>query len=46
MNKLVILSANILIKYNREVKIVNIGIVLQVGDDIACIYEFDEYIDI
>ncbi|KAK4853116.1 hypothetical protein QYF36_004054 [Acer negundo] len=29
-------------QYNRAVKIVNIGIVLQVGDDIACIYGLDE----
>ena len=29
-------------QYNREVKIVNTGIVLQVGDDIACIHGLDE----
>jgi F-type H+-transporting ATPase subunit alpha len=29
-------------QYNREVKIVNTGTVLQVGDDIARIYGLDE----
>ena len=29
-------------QYNREVKIVNTSIVLQVGDDIARIYGLDE----
>ncbi|KAK4735494.1 hypothetical protein R3W88_009755 [Solanum pinnatisectum] len=29
-------------QYNKEVKIVNIGIVLQVGDGIACIHDLDE----
>lgn len=29
-------------QYNKEVKIVNIGTVFQVGDDIACIHDLDE----
>ena len=29
-------------QYNREVKVVNTGTVLQLGDGIACIYGLDE----
>ena len=31
-------------QYNREVKVVNTGTVLQLGDGIACIYGLDEVI--
>ena len=29
-------------QYNREVKVINTGTVLQLGDGIACIYGLDE----